>query len=167
LKGEDFWRAVEVHPEILNRGMYHRHLQRYFALFPAENLRVWLYDELQDDPQAFLLAVDDFLGVSPHLPENLFDLINVSGEPRLPWLSRAVGWSKLAARRHRLNFLFEWVEGIGLQDISNRILRRNVQPFEHKPALSEADRARLAAIYRQDIEQLEGLLGRDLQAWKR
>ncbi len=52
------------------RGLYSRHLRRYYNQFPRERVRAYLYDDWEDSQGSGLLAdVLAFLGVFPiHLP---------------------------------------------------------------------------------------------------
>ena len=47
----------------LQRGFYGAQLSEYFAHFPAEQIRVYLYDDLLTDPEALWQDLFAFLGV--------------------------------------------------------------------------------------------------------
>ncbi len=110
-----------------HRGLYHRHLRRYFDLFPREQIGVWLYEDWEPDSGRTLLeAVFAFLGLEPHL-----------GVP-----DEVVRLNTTRPDRFRAR---------GLQ----------------RPEPSADDLAWLTELYREDIERLEVLLGRDLSHWLR
>lgn len=44
---------------------YFRHLQRFFALFPREQIRIILLEDLEAKPRATLAGLFAFLGVDP------------------------------------------------------------------------------------------------------
>jgi hypothetical protein len=40
------------------------------------------------------------------------------------------------------------------------------KPWEEKPQIDESKQAELKAYFREEVENLETLIGRDLSAWK-
>lgn len=90
---EDFLTALELEgdrekalPEELrfvrphayfSRGLYADQLQRYYDLFPKENLCCLNFNDLVQCPDAFLAQAQDFLDVALH-PEHAQDLGNVN-----------------------------------------------------------------------------------------
>lgn len=71
----DFAEAMELEEERLQAGwgwdwcyvgagLYHRQLERYYARFPKERIRIFLYEDLKDQ-ERFFTDVFTFLGVDP------------------------------------------------------------------------------------------------------
>lgn len=58
-----FRRALETFPDLLEHGRYATQLHRYQPYFDRGRLHISLFDDLQADPQSFLDAVFEFLGV--------------------------------------------------------------------------------------------------------
>ena len=58
-------RRSRSRPELLEHGRYATGLDRFLEHYPRENVHVALFDDLARDPQGFLDAVTDFLGVDP------------------------------------------------------------------------------------------------------
>jgi len=56
------------------RGFYYAQLKRYFDLFPSEQIRVYLYEDLRSNPQVVLRDIFRFLGVL----ETFQDSTNIS-----------------------------------------------------------------------------------------
>jgi hypothetical protein len=59
-----FRAALDARPELLEHGRYGTALRRFLAVFPARRLHLALFDDLQQDPQAFLDATTTWLGIT-------------------------------------------------------------------------------------------------------
>ncbi len=55
--------CLEQHEALVNRGKYAEQLERFFARFPPENIRILFYEELFADPAPFVTELYRFLGV--------------------------------------------------------------------------------------------------------
>lgn len=147
-----------IRPGIYNyraRGNYAFQLKRYFDLFARDQIRIYLFEEFRQDPGATLLDIFDFLGVDIQFRPNIAERHNPSGQIRNPVLREL--WRSSATMR-------EWIR----PHISME-LRHNVSQWLHrnayKPPFPPRLRAELIEYYRPDIQQLEGLLDRDLSLW--
>ena len=139
-------------------GYYHRHLSRYYELFPREQIRVYLYDDLVRDAAALLRDIFRFLGVDDGVTVDTSVRYNLSGIIENPGL-RAV-WAGTNRPREILRPLVP------------RRLRTLVAGFFTsrkmiRVAMREDTRAELVADYREDILKLQELIGRDLSGWLR
>ena len=139
-------------------GYYHRHLSRYFELFPREQIRLFLYDDLVRDPESLLRDLFHFLGVDEGVTVDTSVRYNLSGIIANPVL-RAL-W---AGTNHPRAFI---------RPLVPRRLRTLVAGYFStrkmiRPVLREETRAALVADYREDILKLQDLIGRDLQNWIR
>ena len=139
-------------------GYYHRHLRRYFDLFPREHIRVYLYDDFRRDPLGLLRDLFEFLGVDSNVAIDTSARHNVSGVLRNPV------WRLLWSRSNSIRAL--------IRPLLPRALRRRVAAFFEtrpmlKPPMSDETRRELLAGYRDDILKLQDLIGRDLSAWLR
>ncbi len=156
-------------PLTLHRSTYFKQVERFVRLFPREQIRVYFFDDLRKDPANFLKNVESFLGVFEWVPEDVNNLVNVTGEPISKTLNRILFYSRRLARHYLPPIAFEWARQIGLADKLEKIRQSNrsrKHPSE-KHALDEKTRQWLQEYFRSDIEQLEELLGVDLSAWKK
>ena len=64
-----------------NRGLYHGQLERYFEALGRENVGVWLYEDLTDDPAGLVRDVSDFLGVDDTFIPDTSSKHNPAGVP--------------------------------------------------------------------------------------
>lgn len=156
----DFETFLREEPAALDWGRYHRHLQRYLALFPREALLVLVYEELVRDSATELGRLARFLGIGTIQadPGLLGQRINPSELPRFRRgfaLARRAG-SLLA--RHDLNWPVRAAKRLGV--------RRWFGRTALAVGLSSADRERLAAFYADDVRELGGLLQRDFDIWR-
>lgn len=156
-----WWQRHDLVPE----GFYARHLEPYFETFPRESIRVFLYEEYAEAPEAVYAEICRFIGVRDGYRPDLSTRLHQSGQLRSRLLNDVIGSNgalkkALAARfpnaYERLRRTPSLVQRL------NRFRSLNVR----KPPLDPALRAHLArTIYSQDIRALEGLLGRDLHHW--
>jgi hypothetical protein len=138
------------------RGYYGLHLRDYFRLFPPEQLKVFLYEDLVSAPGALFDELFSFIGVEPDFRPAMEKSLNVSGVIRNPLLR------------------FIWTRSNRLKDIVRPLLpqrlRRSISEFfisqgKDKLTFSPALRQELAAGYRDDILELQSLIDRDLSHW--
>jgi len=140
----------------MGRGLYGRHLQRYFDRFNPARIRIYLYEDFVEKPRWLLADLFGFLGVNTGFRPDISARHNVSGRARSARLQR---W---LTRPHPLKeALKTWIpEHWGHRAISW------VQPFNVVRAeLNPGTRRRLIDVYRDDIESLQVLIGRDLSHW--
>ncbi|GBE17275.1 sulfotransferase domain protein [bacterium BMS3Abin15] len=155
----------------IDRGMYYRHLKKYYDYFPRENIGVFFVDDLKKDATSFIQSVYSFLGVDDrHVPESVNKRANAAREVRLKFVRRftdyAVDKFYLFIKYTRLHFIKNMVIKLGLQKLIYHIFYKvNVSSFQKPPIDSKTER-KLRNIFREDIENLEKLLQRDLNTWK-
>ena len=156
----DFETFLREEPAALDWGRYHRHLQRYLALFPREALLVLVYEELVRDPATELGRLARFLGIGTIQadPDLLGQRINPS---ELPRFRRGFALARRAGAlltRHDLNWPVRAAKRLGV--------RRWFGRTAPAAGLTSADRERLAAFYADDVRELGGLLQRDFDIWR-
>lgn len=137
-------------------GCYFANLKPYFDHFPREQIRVYLYEEWNQQPQAILRDIFAFLGVDDNVmiePKRT----NVTFSYRHPWLRRFL--DEPNAARQLLEMLLRGRLRIRVYGKLRAYNRR--QP----PTLDAGLRRALTARYRSDIEQLQCLINRDLTHW--
>ena len=145
--------AAAVRPHV---GRYATHLERFFALFPRNQVRVYMYEDYRADPAGLLRDIFAFLDVDPGCPIDLSVSHNVPILPRLP---------RLHAMRRRLfgkTPLTTW-----LPEKVRRPLSRWYHQRRSNVRMSPTDRAMVIDFYREEIMRTAELLERDLSAWLR
>jgi hypothetical protein len=170
---KDFSQAIRKDKEIIARGKYYEQLKRYFDLFAPENIFITIYEELKEDPAREIKRLYDFLGIdSSFTPASLSQKKNVTGDKRIK--SKRPGLSKLLytgrrfipreSRREKI------LQKYGVYNFFKNILQKNKIATRHDPApqitVTDRDKQYLRDVYRDDIEKLEELIGKDLSIWK-
>lgn len=138
-------------------SMYHWQLQPYFEAF--KHIKVFLYDDLCDSPQALIQEVFEFIGVDPQVSSqiNYHNRANVTGRGLRP---RNRVWAALYSTVKR-----------GARALPRSVRRAGkgvvtaVTHREPDTSISESTSRRLQECFRGDLEQLQLLIDRDLSAW--
>ncbi len=172
----DFAAALQAEPERVRegwsplyhyraQGFYYEQLRRYYDVFDADKIHVYLYDDLRNDPLGIAENIFSALGVDETFVPNFETQHNISGVPKSKLLHRAHHFLR-GSNRSVLKTL-----GKTLLPASSRgkMKARMVQKLEannlEKPPFSPELRAELREAYRDDIGKLQGLINRDLSHW--
>ena len=135
-------------------GFYHAQLERYFEKFDRDRIRVYLYEDLTEDPVSLLRDVFGFLGVEESFVPNLSVKHNVSGIPR----SRT-----LHAFLSNPGPIKSAVKPFVPERMRQRLVANlKMSNLRSAPGLAEEVRKDLVEVYRDDILELQGLIQRDL-----
>jgi hypothetical protein len=148
------WRYADL-------GHYTEQLRRFYDVFPASQIHVGLYDDLQRDPVGVCASVQRFIGVDDGFRPDVRVRHNVSGAPR----SRAV--QQLLSRKGPLRPL-----ATGAAALVGRQRLRRWQVTLHNANLRTVEfpedvRAELVDRFSAEIDELAGMIGKDLSHWKR
>lgn len=140
-------------------GEYARQLKVYYDLFPNEQIKVYLYEDWNSNPQKLLVDLFQFLGVD-HTFHPTIRRENVTVTTHWPFMHNAA--KSPTALERRLKFA-PW----GLRRAARALLVAADSRFNvMKPIPITPDtRAKLTEHYRDDITELQGLIGRDLSHW--
>lgn len=161
-----FSKAMEFHPEYLERGRYAYYLRGYFAVFPREQIWISVFEEARRDPETAIGDMYRFLGVDPSFRPAMLDRAVGEGRvPRFQWLERSLIDVAAAFQRNRVLRPVWWrLKRLGLGD---RVRALNTAgDGDKEPGLSPQERSFLAEHYEPEIAALEDLLGLDLSEWR-
>lgn len=161
-----FAEALKKRPDLKARGNYYTHLSRFLALFPQEQLKIMLYDDLMADNRQFLLDVETFLGLDEFVPPDIDQRSNITGAPRFKRFNHLLFQMRLFLRNNRLHWVLDLLRKLGIAYALEQWRTRSAVPYEEKPWMDDTTRAELQDHYREEIEKLEGLIQRDLSAWR-
>lgn len=148
-----------------NMGFYARQLRRFYAQFPPEQFKIFLYEDLEHEPERVIREIYGFIGVDPSFRPDISVRHNISGVPQNALMHEAYRFLKRsgAVKNVIKRFLPEPLRSRTKRRLLSRLEANNLR----KPPLSEEARARLVAAYREDVGELQTLLGRDLSGWLR
>lgn len=140
-------------------GYYARALAPWFETFDRSQLRVDLYDDLVADPAALICDIYRFIGVDDGFQPDMTQRYNVTGTIRNPlW---RLAWR--GSRRLR-SHLMPWVP-MRLRGRFFELAARLPIKREAREPMDPDLRAQLTEAYRDDIQALSRLIGRNLDAW--
>jgi hypothetical protein len=145
----------------LRLGLYHQQLERYFKVFSRDQIKVYLFEDLQRDPLSVAQDAFWFLGVDPAFVAETRITYSASGLPKNRFLHSALQGARafrpVAERCLSAKMLH------GALMMGSAVHNRNLV----KPPLSAAARHWLIERYRDDTLKLEGVIQRDLSSWLR
>ncbi len=142
----------------LRAGYYARNLKSYFDQFKRDRIAIFLYEDFVKDPAALLRQLFRFLDVDHAFIPDTSIRYNATGLPRSRFLHHLMSESAAArwVKRHAGN-----PRGKLLMKCALSLQRGNLK----KGKLSSSMRAGLTVLFREDIVELQALIGRDLTRW--
>jgi hypothetical protein len=171
----DFARALEAEEERIQNnwapiwhykqaGFYYTLLKRYYETFEREQIRVYLYEDLNNDIMGVLSDIYGFLGVDDKfVPQDISTRYNVSGVPE-----RLRPLHAFLNRSNPVKSFFRPLLPAGLRwRLKERVLEGMRERTLVKPTLPVEVRRQLIELYKEDILKLQELIQRDLSEWLR
>jgi Sulfotransferase family len=138
----------------LQFGLYAEQVERYFSLFPQEQIRIWLYEDTLKDPQSFLREVFEFLEVDSQFAPN------TTKRYQLKPIPRAMGIMQAMRRTRAWKTMQEHCPAA-----LRPLLKRAVYVPRGTVRMTPEERRFLVDYYRADVGRLQQMLGQDLAAW--
>ena len=134
---------------------YAEQLRRFRDAFGETQVHVILHEDLRERPEETYRDALSFLGVDAGFQPQ-FATHNVNKRVRSRALQRAIFATSLPGHRAVRNLI--------PRRLRQRILSANASPAQREP-LPAAAKARIVRCYRDEVDQLEILIGRDLSGW--
>lgn len=135
-------------------------LERLFNIVPRQRVLVLVLYDIKEDPRREYLKVLDFLGV-PDDGRQEFPAKNPAKERRWPRLYKGIRCLGRASRKMKQWLGIPTNRGTGILQVMSNI---NVK-HRPRPPLPDRLRRELINYYREDVEKLGKLMGRDLSSW--
>ena len=155
-----FEKVMEPDVKYVKSGFYYAQLKPYFELFDSSQIKIWLYEDYCQNIHAFLASFFTFIDVDPHFQPDTSQRGRVGGVPKRQWVRHLLN-EKNPIRTVSATALKTVMPLATRQRIRAYLLRQNTQRLDLDPT----SYAQLAAIYRDDILQLQDLLHRDCSHW--
>ncbi len=137
-------------------GYYGEQIAHYLSIFDRQQLRIFLYDDLEKNPSGVFKSIFEFLGVNQTFPVNTSIRYHPSGIPKNRALHRflvqPIFWKRL-------------FKPILPQRIQHVLLLRALNFNLDRPVLNRQIRLALLKEYRTDILKTQDLINRDLGPW--
>jgi len=140
-----------------SKGYYAEQLERYFTLFPKENIKVLLFEDLVNNPIETTQELFKFLNIDKSFIPETSKKANVSGTPKgiFGWIIMKLRYYNLIPNIQFSNYLPDFM----IQFIFNSAYKKA------RPLAPEIKKRLTHTYYKQDILKLEKLIEKDLQHW--
>ncbi|MHC5035158.1 MAG: sulfotransferase family protein [Planctomycetota bacterium] len=140
------------------RGFYFEQIERYLRLFDPSQLRLYLYEDLQESPTGMLQDIFAFLGVDSRFEPDVSVRHNRAGVPTSRLLYKLIMTP---------NLLKSLVKPLLPGKLRSKVKAAVTESEVHlrRPGLPAELRRQLAAGYREDVLKLQELIRRDLSPW--
>jgi len=136
-------------------GRYNHFLKPFYDHFSTDNIRIYLFDQIQEDLSALLRDLFSFLAVDPTYQVNATFRHNRSGTIRNPLLRSL--WTRSVGLRTAIRpYLPAWVRHLARPMLAQQV---------SKPPLEAAIRRSISLALREDMERLQQLTGVDISHW--
>lgn len=152
--------------DLVQEGFYHKHLSRYYDLFPKEQIKVFLYEDLSKQPEKVMKELFQFIGVDNAFVPNMEVTYNLSGKPKNGFINSLIGADGILIRSAKAvlpGVVSKLKNSTASQKMVESIRKKNLE----RPAVSAEVKKRFyQEVYAEEIEKLEKLINRDLSRWK-
>ena len=158
-----FEEAITRDSELLESSKYGTNLKAWLRTLGPDQVLATVYDDLRDEPQSYLDCVTDFIGVPR------FEL--APSQIGRVFTSETMTHPRNYYRTRSATAMAEWLKLRQLDTVVAAVKRSPLlklvlgggPPFTK---LSRDLSLKLYEHFRPEVEELEGLLNRDLSAWK-
>lgn len=155
--------ALTRDPELMESSRYADHLKDWLQVFGPSQVMATVHDDMEADPQGYLDKLVDFVGAKRiQLQPNQVRRVLASDtmtQPRNYYWTRGALWLAEWSKSRRLDGVVATAKRIGA-------IRFFVGGGPAFPEISTPQRSKLRDLFRPEIDKLEGMLNRDLSAWK-
>lgn len=160
-KDSIWWRRNDL----VTEGFYAQYLSKYYELFPASQIKVFLYEDLRNDRSAVMREIFDFIGVDANFTPETGTTYNQSGKIKNRSIDAVIGQNSVlvqAASRISPGLVKSIKASKGLKKLVNGLRAKNL---EKAPLSGELKKEMTSSIYRTEIQKLQLLLNRNLEHW--
>lgn len=151
--------------DLVKEGFYFLNLSRYYELFPPEQIKIFLYEDFQKNPQTVLNEIFSFLNVSNDFHPNTNVRYNENGFIKNRLFDGFFGKNGVLLKTVKVitpNLYERAKNSSTIRNSLNKIRNVNLK----RPPLSKAVRIKAThEIYKEDIQNLQDLISRDLSHW--
>lgn len=167
----NFTEALAAEPERITQGWspawhyqtvgnYTEQIPRYWQQFPREQLRIYLYEDWLQNPEAFLADLFTFIGVDSDFRPQESDRANTTTQ-----VQKNLGIHDFLTQDNPIkSVLRRLIPARIRQPLAAKAYRANVSA---PPKLTPELRAKLLPQFKAGILQTQDLIDRDLSSWLR
>ena len=145
-------------------GFYYEQVKRFYDVFGRDQVRIYLYEDLQKRPLAVIKEIFDILGIDNSFVPDMSKRYKESYVPKLPRLEMVLHKTRVAIDLKQ-NYVPRRVRWKTVSTAKRLIDTMATPNRMAPPPIPQNVRARLLDEYRDDIFRLGNLLERDLSHW--
>lgn len=160
--------------DYLGMGLYYKQIEAYLENF--EKVKIFLYEDLKNDPQELMRSLLEFLEIDRNFKIDTGQKFNISGEPRSRLLNAIINnfahfvFNRKSFVRETIknfaNLIIDWDSfwHSFSQPVVNLIEKIRIKNSK-QAKINPETRKFLINYYRDDILKLQDLIKRDLSSW--
>lgn len=159
IKANTLSEAITSRPTIIDHGLYYKNLKKFFNIKLLNNMGVFYFDDLKNNPTQFLKSLYDYLGVDSSVELQQAPRQNSAASPRSRLLAQATHQAARIAR------------DLGAHTIIGAIKQSRIMGIlysEKSPPSIDIDKKAIETMkeaFEPDIDKLSNLLNKDLSHW--
>ena len=147
----------------LLKGRYCEGIKHFIEVFGREQVKIFLYDELRRDSAGLMRQIYEFIGVDPSFDADTGRKQQTAQVPKNQSINQLLQTNN-PLRSLAGSILRKVMPEERRQQLRSRLIAANSTGKEGLP-LSAEDRQLLEDYYRDDVRQLQDLIGYDLSGW--
>ncbi len=140
--------------QFIELGLYYQQVKRYIDTFGKDQVKIYIYDDLDEHLNEMVSDVFRFLDINDLHVADLENKYNTYSTPRNPFFRFIYSQKRLRTLARNL------VPKSSIEKVKNIFLTRDKKVERQQATVDELKR-----IYKPDIIELEKLLNRNLSAW--
>lgn len=137
-------------------GQYAAQVRRYLDVFPREQVRIYLFDDLKADAATLIDNMLRFIGVDPQISVDTSFQANQASVPKSAGLVHFL-------RRTGIRTIAKKVSPRFIAEAAKKIFYKEKDDL----TLTQREKDFLRPLFEQDVRELEQIIGRDLSHWLR
>jgi len=158
-----FEEVIRKEPQYIEKGLYCKHLNRYFQYFNKHQFHIIWFEDIKNHPDEVLKSLFRFLGTDETFkPLNAHKKINAARQSRFHQIPQLMDKFTNVLTHNKLSFIIKAIKKTGVHTV---VKKANVQKITYLPMPAEA-RHFLRQQFAEDIAGLEKLLNKNLSHWK-
>lgn len=160
-KDSIWWRRNDL----VNEGYYNKHLSRFYELFPKENIKVFLYEDIRNNLNQLLKDIFVFLKVDKNFECDLSVKYNESGIIKNKLINQIIGGNGMiqtALKKVTPSLYDNAKNSLFAQKFINQLRSKNLEKPKIDPTIEQF---LTHEVYKSDILKLQDLIDRDLSSW--
>ena len=172
----NFRHAIENDRTLINNGRYAEHIARYLQFFKSDQLKLFTYEDIKNNPVGTIQDVYKFLGLKNinFVPIAAEQRHNQTGGRRARIKNQFI-WNQLLKARYYLQYAPKTeniIKNRGLFALVKRKFRivdgttKDTPSSVNPDAMKKNDRQYIINQLHDDISSLEKILACNLDAWK-